>query len=363
LSAPEATLFSPAATDRPVADFSTIRTVTWEGDSVRMIDQTVLPLKLVYREYNRYEDVASAIRTMVVRGAPAIGVAAAMGVALAAQRSKASDAAAMHRDLEAAAKILRATRPTAVNLFWGIDRVLAAARKERTAGAIRERVSEEVKLMEDEDVATNRRLGAAGAGLIEDGDTVMTQCNAGALATVGYGTALGVIRAARERGRLVKVIVPETRPALQGARLTAFELVTDGIDCTLIPDTAVGHMMSTGRVDKVVVGADRITRDGYVFNKIGTYQIAVLADRHRVPFHPAAPYSTFDLAHSHSQVVIEERSADEIVRVRGRRIAPRGVQVSNPAFDSTPPELVTSIITDRGLVERPVQENIGRVMA
>ncbi len=346
-----------------VADFFSLRTVTWEDGRVRMIDQTVLPNRLTYVVYTTPEQVAEAIRTMVVRGAPAIGVAAAMGVALAARRSKATDVPELLRDLERSAALLRSTRPTAVNLFWGIDRVLAKARAAPSVKRAKEEVGLEAKRMEDEDVEVNRRLGRVGAELIEDGDTVLTQCNAGSLATVGYGTALGVIRAAVEQGKLVKVLVPETRPALQGARLTAFELAHDGIPCTLISDTAVGHMMSLGRVDRVVVGADRITRDGYVFNKIGTYQEAVLARRHGIPFHPAAPRSTFDLQRTHDQVTIEERGAEEVVQIRGRRIAPKGVPVSNPAFDMTPPELVTSVITERGLVVPPFEENIAASMA
>jgi methylthioribose-1-phosphate isomerase len=344
-------------------NFFTLRTVIWNDGRVKMIDQTLLPSRLVYREFDRWEDVAVAIRRMVVRGAPAIGVAAAMGVALAATRSKARKKEELMRDLGNAAAGLRATRPTAVNLFWAIARVLKAAEESTDdVAATREAVVSEASVMADEDVEANRRLGRIGADLLEDGDVVMTQCNAGALATVGYGTALGVVRAAREAGRCVSLVVPETRPALQGARLTAFELARDGFHCTLISDTAVGHMMSSGRIDKVIVGADRITKDGWVFNKIGTYQIAVLADRHGVPFYPAAPRSTFDLERSRDEVVIEERSCDEVVRIRGRRIAPRGVPVANPAFDVTPPDLVTAIVSDRGLIQRPVQENIAKVI-
>ena len=339
-------------------DFFTLRTVMWEDGAVRMVDQTALPTKLAYVRYTRPEQVAAAIRSMVVRGAPAIGVAAAMGLALAAVRSRATTPAAFVSQLGSTASMMRETRPTAVNLFWGIDRVMAKAKAAASMREARAAVIAEVKLMAEEDVATNKRLGKCGADLIRDGDTVLTQCNAGALATVGYGTALGVVRAAVEQGKLVKVLVPETRPALQGARLTAFELSRDGIACTLISDTAVGHMMSLGRVDRVIVGADRITRDGYVFNKIGTYQEAVLAKRHGIPFHSAAPSSTFDLKRSHEQVVIEERSANEVVEIRGKRIAPKGVPVANPAFDMTPPELVTSIVTEKGLIKEPFAKNI-----
>lgn len=328
-----------------------------------MIDQTALPTRLAYVSYDRPEQVAQAIRTMVVRGAPAIGVAAAMGLALASARSKATRLPDFKKELEASASLLRATRPTAVNLFWGIDRVMRKVSEASTVREAKQAVSAEVKAMEEEDVAVNMELGKSGADLIRDGDTVLTQCNAGALATVGYGTALGVVRAAVAQGKLVKVLVPETRPALQGARLTAFELVRDRIACTLISDTAVGHMMSQGRVDLAVVGADRITRDGYVFNKIGTYQEAVLAKRHGVPFYPAAPRSTFDLERTHEAVTIEERGANEVVEIRGRRVAPRGVPVANPAFDMTPPELVTAMITERGLVRPPFDENIARLMS
>lgn len=308
------------------------------------------------------EQVATAIKTMVVRGAPAIGVAAAMGVALAAHRSKASRLPELIRDMEAGAALLRSTRPTAVNLFWGIDRVMAKAKAAPSVQRLREDVAAEVREMAEEDVRVNKKMGENGASLIRDGDTVLTQCNAGALATVGYGTALGVVRAAVEEGKLVKVLVPETRPALQGARLTAFELTRDRIACTLISDTAVGHMLSRGRVDRVIVGADRITKDGYVFNKIGTYQIAVLAARHSVPFYPAAPRSTFDLERTHDKITIEERGFEEVVKVRGRRIAPKGVPVANPAFDATPPELVSGIICERGVIQSPVQDNISKVM-
>ncbi len=344
-------------------DFFSLRTVSWEDGTVRMIDQTRLPGRLVYSEFRRWEGVADAIRRMVVRGAPAIGVAAAMGVALAAVQSKSRDRASLLRDVETAASGLRATRPTAVNLFWGIDRAVERARGHPGGPVkIREELVRLVQQMADEDVEANRRLGKLGAGLVHDGETIMTHCNAGALATVGYGTALGVVRAAREAGKCVSVIVPETRPALQGSRLTAFELARDGFHCRVIPDTAVGYMLSSGDIDRVITGADRITRDGYVFNKIGTYQMAVLAGRHEVPFHAAAPFSTFDLKHTHDQIVIEERGFDEVTKIRGRRIMPRGVPVGNPAFDMTPPELVSSIISEAGVIERPVEQNIAKII-
>jgi len=343
-------------------NFFTLRTVMWEGGRVKMIDQTQLPGRLVYRSYDRWEDVAEAIRRLVVRGAPAIGVAAAMAISAAAVNSKATTRPRLQLELERAASGLRATRPTAVNLFWGIDRVMGVAARSRGVEAAKEAMVKEVVLMADEDVAACKRLGRFGADLVEDGDTVITQCNAGALATVGYGTALGVVRAASEQGKCVKVIVPETRPALQGSRLTAFELSKDGFGCTIISDTAVGSMMQSGKVDLAIVGADRVTKDGFVFNKIGTYQMAVLARRHGIPFYPAAPTSSFDLKRTHDQVTIEERPADEVVKIRGRRIAPKGVPVANPAFDMTPPELVTSIVSDRGIIKSPVQDNIDTVI-
>jgi methylthioribose-1-phosphate isomerase len=343
-------------------NFFTLRTVVWDAGRVKMIDQTLLPGRLAYRTYDRWEDVADAIRRLVVRGAPAIGVAAAMGIAVTAVNSKARGIDALRLELSRAASGLRATRPTAVNLFWGIDRAMDVASRSKDVEGAKEALVNEVVRMADEDVAACRRLGKFGADLVEDGDTVITQCNAGALATVGYGTALGVVRAASEQGKCVKVIVPETRPALQGSRLTAFELSKDGFACTIISDTAVGSMMQSGKVDLAVVGADRVTKDGYVFNKIGTYQVAVLAKRHGVPFYPAAPTSSFDLRRTHDQVTIEERPSDEVVRIRGRRIAPKGVPVANPAFDATPPELVTAIISDQGIIRSPVQDNIATVI-
>jgi methylthioribose-1-phosphate isomerase len=343
-------------------DFFSIRTVVWDKDSVKMIDQTELPQRLAYKRFDSWEQIAVAIRRMVVRGAPAIGVAAAMGVALAAQKSKATTKQELLRDVMRAADGLRSTRPTAVNLFWGIDKVVSAVRESDGVRGMVQAAIDTATTMAEQDVEANRRMGKIGEHLLDDGDVVMTQCNAGALATVGYGTALGVIRAAREAGKCIKVIVNETRPALQGARLTAFELVHDGFHCTLISDTAVGYMMSRGRVDKVIVGADRITKDGFVYNKIGTYQVAVMANRHGIPFYPAAPKSTFDLQRTHEKIVIEERASEEVTEVRGKRIAPKGIPVANPAFDETPPELVTAIITDLGLIGRPVEENLASVI-
>jgi methylthioribose-1-phosphate isomerase len=343
-------------------NFFSLRTVMWEDGRVKMIDQTLLPGRLAYKSYEKWEDIADAIRRLVVRGAPAIGVAAAMGMAVAAVGSKATRKDQLLTELERAASGLRATRPTAVNLFWGIDKVMGVAKRSKDVAEAKHAMVKEVTKMAEEDVAVNKRLGKLGADLIEDGDTILTQCNAGALATVGYGTALGVVRAASEQGKCVKVVVPETRPALQGSRLTAFELLRDGFSCTVISDTAVGFMMQSDRIDKAVVGADRVTKDGFVFNKIGTYQIAVLAKRHGIPFYPAAPTSSFDLKRTHDQVTIEERPADEVAKIKGRRIAPKGVPVANPAFDATPPDLVSSIISDQGIIRSPVQDNISTII-
>lgn len=326
-----------------------------------MIDQTRLPEELTYLECTTPEEVADAIRRMAVRGAPAIGVAAAMGLALVAHHSRAASREALLKELEAAYRLLKGTRPTAVNLVWGLNRALAAFKE--SGGSLqeaREALIREAVQMAEEDLEVNRAIGAVGAQLLEDGDTVLTHCNAGALATVGYGTALGVVRAARERGLCIRVYATETRPALQGARLTAFELREDGIPVTVIPDTAVGYVMARGRIDKVVVGADRIVKSGHVFNKIGTYQVAVLAHRHRVPFYVAAPSSTFDLETPWEAVVIEERGYEEVVRIGGRRLVPTGVRIFNPAFDITPPELVSAIITDRGLLEPPLEASIAK---
>ena len=317
---------------------------------VVIIDQTKLPNEVVWVELKNSSDVASAIKEMKVRGAPLIGVTAAYGLALTAFHSKAEKREDLLKELEEVAEVLRRTRPTAVNLFWAIDRVMKRARetsgtKEDLAGA----VVEEAQGMADEDVEVNKQMGKHGAQLIEDGDVVLTHCNAGSLATVDYGTALGVVRAALEEGKRVKVIASETRPKLQGARLTCYELMRDGIPVTLISDTMVGYVMSKGLVDKVVVGADRIVRDA-VLNKIGTYNVAVLAMEHGIPFYVAAPTSTLDLTHTSEEAVIEERDPIEVTSVRSERIAPEGVKVLNPAFDITPLEYVDAVITEEGIL-------------
>ena len=294
--------------------------------------------------------MASAIKEMKLRGAPLIGIAAAYGLALTAFRSKAETREQLLKELEESAAVLRKTRPTTVNLFWAIDRVMKKAQK--TPGskdALAEAVVAEAQKMADEDVETNRRMGKHGATLIEDGDVVLTHCNAGSLATVDYGTALGVIRGAIEEGKDVKVIACETRPRLQGAKLTCYELMRDGIPVTLISDTMVGYVMSRGMVDKVVVGADRIVRDA-VLNKIGTYNVAVLAFEHGIPFYVAAPMSTMDQSRTSEDAIIEERNPDEVTNVGCERIAPEGVKVLNPAFDITPLEYVDAVITEEGIL-------------
>jgi methylthioribose-1-phosphate isomerase len=329
-----------------------MRTIEWRSGVVVTIDQTVLPLKEEWIELRNCEEVASAIKEMKIRGAPLIGVAAAYGIALTAYHSKAETREDLIRELERSAETLRRTRPTAVNLFWAIDRLLEKA-KTAAGGAeeLKRAIVAEAEKIADEDVETNRRMGLHGASLLSDGDTVLTHCNAGSLATVDYGTALAVIRAAREAGKHISVIADETRPKLQGARLTAYELMRDGIPVTLITDGMVGYVMSKGLVDKVIVGADRVVRDG-VANKIGTYTVAVLAKEHGVPFYVAAPTSTFDLSRSSEEVIIEQRSPDEVTHVGPVRIAPEGVKVLNPAFDITPIDYIDAIICEKGVLSR-----------
>jgi methylthioribose-1-phosphate isomerase len=327
-----------------------LRTIEWKDGIVSLIDQTKLPNETVWVKITDYKAMASAIKEMKLRGAPLIGVAAAYGLALTAFRSKAETRERLLKELEKSAALLRKTRPTAVNLFWAIDRVMKKA--QGTAGskdALVAAVVAEAKTMADEDVKTNRMIGKHGAALIEDGDVVLTHCNAGSLATVDYGTALGVIRGAIEEGKNVKVIACETRPRLQGAKLTCYELMRDGISVTLISDTMVGYVMSRGMVDKVVVGADRIVKDA-VLNKIGTYNVAVLAFEHGIPFYVAAPMSTMDQSHTSEDVDIEERSPDEVTHVGCERIAPEGVKVLNPAFDITPLEYVDAVITEESIL-------------
>ncbi len=340
---------------------TSLRTVEWKNNVVVMIDQTKLPNELVYVNFTDYRDVADAIRNLVVRGAPAIGVSAAFGLALAALQSKAKTTEDLLSDLEQARKILHETRPTAVNLAWGLEKIMQVAKSGKDVLEIRESVVEEAKKMAEEDIKINMRMGKYGAPLFNDNDTIMTHCNAGALATVGYGTALGVIRATKESGKKIKVIATETRPVMQGSRLTAFELKHDGIDISLIPDTAVGYAMVRGLVSKVIVGADRILRTGHVYNKIGTYQIAILAKQHKIPFYVAAPLSTFDLKSRPDEVIIEQRKASEVTAIAGKKTAPDDINVINPAFDMTPPELITEIITEAGTAKPPFEESIKKL--
>jgi len=323
-----------------------------------MIDQTKLPNSLEYVTYTDYNRVADAIRTLVVRGAPAIGVSGAFGLALAALQSDAKEKVQLIQDLETAKKILFETRPTAINLSWGLENIMSVAKDGETVDQIRTSIVETAKRMAEDDIQINMSIGKNGSELFSDNDTVMTHCNAGALATVGYGTALGVIRATKESGKNIKVIATETRPVQQGSRLTAFELKHDGIDVSLIPDTAVGYTMANSLVNGVVVGADRILRTGHVFNKIGTYQVATMAKKHSIPFYVAAPLSTFDLESRPEDVIIEQRKASEVTGIGDKKTAPDGINVINPAFDMTPPELISGIITENGIAKPPFQESI-----
>jgi len=338
-----------------------LRTVEWKNDSVVMIDQTKLPNELVFVKYTDFNDVANAIRTLVVRGAPAIGVSGAFGMALAALQSSSETLDGLLSDLETAKKILFETRPTAINLSWGLKKIMDVAKQGKTVSEIRDTVIAKAKQMAEEDINTNKKMGKNGAELFQDNDTIMTHCNAGALATVAYGTALGVIRATKESGKNIKVIATETRPVQQGSRLTAFELKHDGIDVSLIPDTAVGYTMANGLVNGVVVGADRVLRTGHVFNKIGTYQVATMAKNHDIPFYVAAPLSTFDLESRPDDVIIEQRKASEVTGIGDKRTAPDGIDVINPAFDMTPPELISGIITENGIAKPPYEESIKKL--
>ena len=338
-----------------------MKTIEWKDNSVIMIDQTKLPNSLEYVTYTDYNRVADAIRTLVVRGAPAIGVSGAFGLALAALQSDAKEKVQLIQDLETAKKILFETRPTAINLSWGLENIMSVAKDGETVDQIRTSVVETAKRMAEDDIQINMSIGKNGAELFQDDDTIMTHCNAGALATVAYGTALGVIRATKESGKKIKVIATETRPVQQGSRLTAFELKHDGIDVSLIPDTAVGYTMANSLVNGVVVGADRILRTGHVFNKIGTYQVATMAKKHSIPFYVAAPLSTFDLESRPDDVIIEQRKASEVTGIGDKRTAPDGIDVINPAFDMTPPELISGIITENGIAKPPYGKSIRKL--
>ena len=326
-----------------------------------MIDQTKLPNNLEFVTYTDYKQVADAIRTLVVRGAPAIGVSGAFGLALAALQSNATEKDELIVYMENAKKILFETRPTAINLAWGLNKIMHIANQSTTVDEIRTNVVETAKKMAEEDIQINMTMGKNGSKLFNDNDTIMTHCNAGALATVGYGTALGVIRATKDSGKNIKVIATETRPVQQGSRLTAFELKHDGIDVSLIPDTAVGYIMANGLVNKIVVGADRILRTGHVYNKIGTYQVATMAKQHDIPFYVAAPLSTFDMKSNPEDVIIEQRKASEVTGIGDKKTAPDGINVINPAFDMTPPGLISGIITENGIAKPPYEESIKKL--
>jgi methylthioribose-1-phosphate isomerase len=329
------------------------RTIEWRDNAVIMIDQTRLPGEEVYNSYEDFKSVAEAIKGMIIRGAPAIGVAAAMGIALGAREIIADTHESFFRQLENVCEVMARTRPTAVNLFWAIERMkrVAEASCGKTLDQIREVLKKEAIRIEEEDLIICRNIGKWGATLIPQEATILTHCNAGGLATAGYGTALGVIRAAHEAGKNIKVFADETRPWLQGARLTAWELVKEGIPATLISDNMAGFFMNRGEITCCVVGADRIAANGDTANKIGTYSVAVLAKENNIPFYVAAPVSTLDLSLSDgSQIPIEERPASEVTHIKGFAIAPTGISVRNPAFDVTPARYITSIITEKGIV-------------
>ena len=335
-----------------------VKTIEWRADSVRMIDQRLLPAREVIRTYRDYRGVAQAIRTMVIRGAPAIGVAAAMGIALGIKGTSSERARTRFAQV---AKTLKATRPTAVNLAWAVDRMgrVLVQNLALDAPGLFRRMREEAIAIYEEDLTVNRELGRRGAALIGSPATILTHCNAGALATAGYGTALGIVRAARDEGKEVRVFADETRPFLQGSRLTAWELRKDHIPVTVIADNMAGSVLRSGQVHCVIVGTDRTAANGDVANKIGTYPLAVLARRHGVPFYVAAPLSSIDLeCPSGDRIPIEERSPKEISEFGGRQVTPKGVAVFNPAFNVTPAELVTAIITERGIAYPPFAESL-----
>jgi methylthioribose-1-phosphate isomerase len=345
-----------------------IKTVEWTDDGVRMIDQRLLPTEEKYLTLRSSEEVADAIKQMVVRGAPAIGVSAAMGIAIGTKQSVGTSVADLEFDFDYNCDLMAGTRPTAVNLFWAIERMRDCFSRAKAEGAdseeIKQRLVAEAQAIFDEDITSNRALGRFGGELIPDGATVLTHCNAGALATAGdYGTALGVIRGARDAGKRVAVIADETRPFLQGARLTAWELAKDEIPVTVITDNMAGHVMKQGKVDAVVVGADRIAANGDTANKIGTYMVAVLARQHGIPFYVAAPVSTVDLKVPDGEhIPIEERDRREVTHIRDQRLTPKGIDIQNPAFDVTPHEFIAAIITDRGVARRPYTASLRKLV-
>jgi methylthioribose-1-phosphate isomerase len=344
-----------------------IKTLEWTRDGVRMLDQRLLPSEETYLMLRSYDEVADAIRKMVVRGAPAIGISAAMGIALGANQSVGTSVADLEDDFTYICEVMSQTRPTAVNLFWAIERMRSTFNREKARSQdveeIKKKLVAEAISIFNEDIASNRALGKHGAALIPDGATVLTHCNAGALATAGdYGTALGVIRGAIDSGKKVAVIADETRPFLQGLRLTAWELAKDNIPVTVITDNMAGHVMKSGQIDAVVVGADRIAANGDAANKIGTYMVAVLAKEHDIPFYVAAPISTLDLSlQSGEEIPIEQRDSREVTHIGEHQLAPDGVSVQNPAFDVTPHHLISAIITDQGVARAPFQESLRKL--
>jgi len=343
-----------------------IQTLEWTDQGVRFIDQTRLPSEEIYVTCTTHEQVADVIRNMVVRGAPAIGVAAAMGIALGVNNSKAESTGDLERDFDQVCDLIGKTRPTAVNLFWAIRRMQEKFERIRIRPIpqIKQSLIEEAQRMHAQDIAANQAMGRHGAALMPSAGGVLTHCNAGALATAGYGTALGVIRAAVEQGKKIHVYADETRPFLQGSRLTAWELMKDGIPTTVISDNMAGAMMKQGKIGAIIVGADRIAANGDVANKIGTYTVAILAKEHGIPFYVAAPISTVDFAcPDGSQIPIEQRNRSEVTHIAGKQMVPNGVEVENPAFDVTPAKYVAAIITENGIAQAPYEESLGRLAA
>jgi len=337
----------------------------WDNGKLYLLDQLLLPHEKLYIECNTYKDVARAIIGMNVRGAPAIGVSAAYGIVLGSYEYDDSDIVNFVEHMENVANYLRITRPTAVNLFWAIERMMRVLKNTNTGSIefLRHNLLEEAHLLAKEDVEINRNIGKWGQQLLNDGDVVLTHCNAGALATAGYGTALGILRAAHEEGKRLSVYAGETRPYLQGARLTAWELMESGIDVTLITDSMAGHFLRSGRIKAVIVGADRVAANGDVANKIGTYGLAVLSKENNVPFYVASPLSTLDFTlETGDEIVIEERDENEVTYIAGKRIAPLGVKVANPAFDVTPNKYVTAIVTELGIIRKPYHQNLKKII-
>lgn len=343
-----------------------VETIAWKNNKVRYIDQTLLPRKVKFVECGDVRRLWKAIKRLEIRGAPAIGIAGALGVLLAANRSRAKDPETLMKEIDKASKYLASSRPTAVNLFWALARMDWVARKNRHIGvsAIREALLKEALAIIDDDKKSCRQMARYGASLVNRGDAILTHCNAGGLATADYGTALGVLFESKRQGKRIKVYADETRPLLQGARLTAWELLHEGIDTTLICDNMAASLMAKGKVDKIFVGADRIASNGDAANKIGTYSLAVLAKHHKVPLYVVAPLSTFDFSlKTGKEIPIEERDGDEVRKILGKQIAPENVKVYNPAFDVTPNGMIAAIITEYGIFRKPFEKNLKRLKA